>query len=151
MWVSIISYHGIYIYNLGITLSLNLYLCINLLYKSIIYYFKIRNSGKAKADFGKEVSIYNLLFQDMEIREGNGRFWRRSINLWSTTSRYKNRGGQRLILAEEYRSKIYYFKIQKSGKAKADFGRGVSTYNLLFQNTEIREGKGWFWRRNINL
>ena len=69
-------------------------------------------------------------------------------------------------MAEEYQSIIYYFKIQKSGRseadfgggvsiynllfqnmeiigrAKADFGRGISIYNLLFQDTEIREGKG---------
>ena len=45
-------------------------------YKSIIYYFKLRKSGKAKADFGGGVSIYNLLFQDMEIREAKADFGR---------------------------------------------------------------------------
>ena len=47
-----------------------------------------------------------------------------------------------LILAEEYQSIIYYFKIWKSGRAKADFGGGASIYNLLFKDTEIGEGKG---------
>ena len=50
--------------------------------QSIIYYFKIRKSGRAEADFGGGISIFNLLFQIMKIREGRGWFWWRSINFF---------------------------------------------------------------------
>ena len=39
-----------------------------------------------------------------------------------------------MILAEECKSIIYYFRICKSGRVKADFGGGMSIYNLLFQD-----------------
>jgi hypothetical protein len=34
-----------------------------------------------------------------------------------------------------------------TGRAEADFGGGMSVYNLLFENKKIREGRGQFWRR----
>ena len=41
-------------------------------YQSIIYYFRLCKSGRAEAYFGGGMSIYNLLFQIMKIREGRG-------------------------------------------------------------------------------
>ena len=39
--------------------------------------------------------------------------------------------------------------ICKSGKAKADFGGGISSLNVLYKIVKIQECKGQFWRRII--
>ena len=73
------------------------------------------------------------------------------LSIIYTIKDYQNQGEQRLIFAEENQSIIYYFIKWKSGRAKADFVGGISIYYLLFQIMKIREGRGWFCQRNVNL
>ena len=61
----------------------------------------------------------------MEIKEGEGRFCRRKINLKSTPVKYGNQGGQPLILSEENQPQIYSSKIWKSRRAATDFVGGI--------------------------
>ena len=60
------------------------------------------------------------------------------LKIWKSGREKADFGGGVSI----YNDIIYYFKIWKSVRAKADFGGGASIYNLLFKDTEIGEGKG---------